>query len=217
MNERNYQKELEAIIDNKDNFGKRLLLHSCCAPCSSYVLCYLSTFFDITVFYYNPNITDENEYDHRIKEQKRLIDTLNTDGYVPEWAACRGDRINIKLIEGDRDVDAFYAMSRGLEKVPEGGSRCEGCFGLRLQKTWELARKEGFDLFGTTLTISPMKNAKLINSVGERIAKNGDNAPMWMPSDFKKKDGYRHSIELSAKYDLYRQNYCGCEFSVNNR
>ncbi|MCR4789276.1 MAG: epoxyqueuosine reductase QueH [Lachnospiraceae bacterium] len=229
MNDRNYQKELESLIGVSDNRGKRLLLHSCCAPCSSYVLTYLSSFFDITVFYYNPNITDQKEYLHRVAEQKRLIENLNSDGFVPEWSAVDAERIPIKFIEGEHDTDSFYEAAKGLEGAPEGGSRCERCFYLRLKKTGELALREGFDFFTTTLTISPLKNAKLINSVGEAVAaklneraadvmrpddKIDDNALMWMPSDFKKKGGYARSIELSAKYDLYRQNYCGCEFSM---
>ena len=222
MNEiRNYQKELDIITAKEENYGKKLLLHSCCAPCSSYVLTYLSSFFDITVFYYNPNITDPAEYSHRVSEQKRLIDTLNSDGYVPEWSLRQGERIKIGFIEGEHDTGEFLRVTRGLEDVPEGGSRCEQCFMLRLSRTAQLADKMGFDYFTTTLTISPLKNARLINAVGEKVAlsiKENDSktdhfAPMWMPSDFKKKNGYAHSIELSAKYDLYRQNYCGCEYS----
>ncbi len=218
---RNYQKELDIITAKEENYGKKLLLHSCCAPCSSYVLTYLSSFFDITVFYYNPNITDPNEYSHRVSEQKRLIDTLNSDGYVPEWSVRQGDRIRIGFIEGEHDTEEFLRVSRGLENVPEGGSRCEQCFALRLNKTGQLAAGMGFDYFTTTLTISPLKNARIINAVGEKTAsclaenasKNGYSAPMWMSADFKKKNGYAHSIELSAKYDLYRQNYCGCDYS----
>ena len=231
MNEiRNYQKELDMITAKEENYGKKLLLHSCCAPCSSYVLTYLSSFFDITVFYYNPNITDLSEYSHRVSEQKRLIDALNSDGYVPEWSVRQSERIKIGFIEGEHDTEEFFRVSKGLEEVPEGGSRCEQCFMLRLNKSGQLAYEMGFDYFTTTLTISPLKNARLINAVGEKVADdiriehdalkvadadlNIDHyAPMWIPSDFKKKNGYAHSIELSAKYDLYRQNYCGCDFS----
>ena len=199
------------ITAKEENYGKKLLLHSCCAPCSSYVLTYLSSFFDITVFYYNPNITDLSEYSHRVSEQKRLIDALNSDGYVPEWSLRQSERIKIGFIEGEHDTEEFLRVSKGLEEVPEGGSRCEQCFMLRLNKTGQLADEMGFDYFTTTLTISPLKNACLINAVGEKVS--NDIAPIWIPSDFKKKNGYAHSIELSAKYDLYRQNYCGCDFS----
>ncbi len=222
MNPRNYQQELDRILSDESNYKKKLLLHSCCAPCSSYVLTYLSSFFDIMVYYYNPNITDDSEYLHRVSEQKRLIDTLNSDGFIPEWSARQSERINIGFIEGPHNIEEFYRISKGLEDVPEGGSRCAGCFYLRLKKTGELAKELGFDLFTTTLTISPLKNAPLINSTGERIAEelqsaeNDDFAPAWMPCDFKKKGGYAHSIELSARYDLYRQNFCGCEFSRRN-
>lgn len=213
LNVINYQKELEKILSKPENKGKKLLLHSCCAPCSSYVLTYLSSFFDITVFYYNPNITFRDEYLYRVSEQIRLIKELNKEPVT--------DRIPIKIIEGDYNTDEYYEVCRGLEKEKEGGSRCVECFKLRLSKTLECAIKEKADFFGTTLTISPLKNARLINEIGmeiyENISKNDYNAPMWMPSDFKKKEGYKQSIELSKKYDLYRQDYCGCEFSKIER
>lgn len=215
----NYQRELDKILTNEVNKGKKLFLHSCCAPCSSYVLTYLSSFFDITVFYFNPNITATEEYEHRVAEQKRLIDSLNESGKIYEWDALvslpktnsEQVRIPIKFIEGNHDVSAFYEAAKGLEGVPEGGPRCHHCFDLRLRETANMAKAMGFDFFGTTLTISPLKNAKLINSIGMDISK--EYGIEWLPSDFKKKEGYKHSIELSAEYGLYRQNYCGCEFS----
>lgn len=223
MNEINYQKELDKILSCEDNRGKKLFLHSCCAPCSSYCLLYLSSFFDITVFYYNPNITGDSEYQHRVREQIRLIETYNSE--LGEEIAS-GKRYAISFIEGDHDTGAFYEVIKGLENEPEGGARCARCFKLRLEETLRKAKPAGADYFGTTLTISPLKNAKVINSIGyalagERMtgsAESSDSvAPevMWLPSDFKKKEGYKQSIELSKKYDLYRQNYCGCEFSRN--
>lgn len=232
MNRINYQKELDKILDNPQNEGKKLFLHSCCAPCSSYVLTYLSTFFDITVFYYNPNIMNDDEYLHRVKEQIRLIEALNAEG-IPKYP--------IKIIEGDHDVENFLKVSCGLEDAPEGGARCAKCFKLRLQKTLEIAAKNNADFFGTTLTISPLKNPEVINGIGFELEKSfqkredkdlgntnedkeieskfedkdieSDNHVRYLPSDFKKKDGYKTSIELSRKYDLYRQDFCGCDFS----
>ena len=224
MNEINYQKELDKILSNHDNYGKKLVLHSCCAPCSSYVLTYLSSFFRITVYYYNPNITAEPEYRHRVEEQKRLIEALNKkavddnvsmdkDIRLYPWSFT-GGHFPIEVIDGDYDTALYYEKIKGLESEPEGGGRCAVCFSLRLNKTYEVAKELRADFFGTTLTISPIKNAKVINEIGFKIAsKNDDYALMWMPSDFKKKEGYKHSIELSAQYGLYRQNYCGCEFS----
>lgn len=222
-NEINYQKELDKLLANKENYGKKLLLHSCCAPCSSYVLTYLSSFFRITVYYYNPNITAEPEYRHRVEEQKRLIEELNKkallqdkDSYLYPWSYTCG-HFPIEVIDEDYNTNEFYENIKGLEKEPEGGGRCAVCFRVRLLKTYETALMEGADFFGTTLTISPLKNAKVINGIGYEIAsKNGDYALTWMPSDFKKREGYKHSIELSAEYGLYRQNYCGCEFSKPN-
>lgn len=216
MNKVNYQKELDKILDNPENIGKKLLLHSCCAPCSSYVLTYLSEFFDITVFYYNPNIMDDSEYIHRVEEEKRLIRALNEEG-IPKFP--------IKIIEGEHDVKRFLEISKGLEDAKEGGARCAKCFRLRLEKTMETAIENEADYFATTLTISPLKNPELINGIGlelekeyyEKYAKDIDNPGKlkYLMSDFKKKDGYKISIELSKKYDLYRQNFCGCEFSKN--
>lgn len=204
-NVRNYQKELEEIMADESNKGKKLLLHACCAPCSSYCLEYLKEFFEITVFYYNPNITYEVEYRKRVAEEKRLIEAYNALGV--------GYRIS--YIDGDYEPEVFLEASKGLENCPEGGERCLKCFELRLSKTAEVAKKEGFDFFSTTLTISPLKNAEALNEIGERLA---DKAGIrWLPSDFKKKNGYKRSIELSKEYDLYRQDYCGCAFSKAER
>lgn len=208
-NEINYQKELDKILALEENRGKHLFLHSCCAPCSSYCLYYLSSFFSITVFYYNPNICDDEEYSHRVREQIRLINTLNEE-FSDEIA--KGLRYAISYIEGDHDTDSFYELAKGFEKEPEGGARCVRCFNLRLKRTMEEAIRNDADYFGTTLTISPLKNAKLINSIGYAL----EGAVEWLPSDFKKREGYKQSIELSKKYDLYRQNFCGCEFSKEN-
>ena len=196
---RNYQKELDKIILQMTQ-RKKLLLHSCCAPCSSYCLEYLSQYFDVTVFYYNPNITEENEYQKRAAEQLRLIRAMNERQHT-----------TISYAEGIYEPEEYLAMVRGLEQEPEGAGRCERCFRLRLTKTAEYASDNGFDYFTTTLTISPLKNAHLLNALGEEIGKKTGVA--FLPSDFKKKEGYKRSIELSKEYDLYRQNYCGCIFS----
>ena len=204
MNQRNFQKELDKILENmvkNGQEGTRLLLHSCCAPCSSYCLEYLSKYFEITVFYYNPNITLEPEYRHRVEEQKRLIAALNEEGVS----------YPISVIEGDYEPALFLEAVKGLEREPEGGARCEKCFRLRLSKTAELAKELGTDYFTTTLTISPLKNAPLLNAIGEEMA--GEVGIKWLPTDFKKKNGYKRSVELSAQYGLYRQDYCGCAFS----
>lgn len=200
MNARNFQRELDKILEQL-TVTPRLLLHSCCAPCSSYVLEYLRQYFKITVFYYNPNISMEAEYQKRVTEQKRLIDAYNQldSGY------------SISVIEGDYEPEIFYAATKGLEQCPEGGERCFACYELRLRKTAELAKELEQDYFTTTLTISPLKNAAKLNEIGESLAQQYQIP--WLPSDFKKKNGYKRSIELSAEYDLYRQNYCGCVYS----
>lgn len=205
MNRINYQKELEKVIERLPGAGEgsvpRVLLHSCCAPCSSYVLEYLSRYFYITVFYFNPNISEEEEYRKRAAEQKRLIEVYNGEkkGYP------------ISVVEGDYVPEIFFAMAKGLESCPEGGERCLSCFRLRLQETARRAAREGCDYFATTLTVSPLKNAAKLNEIGEALAQEYGVA--WLPSDFKKKEGYKRSIELSAQYGLYRQNYCGCIYS----
>ena len=202
MNQRNYQKELEKILADSEEKGKRLFLHSCCAPCSSYVLEYLSGFFRITVFYYNPNITFGEEYQKRVEEQKKLIATLN----------CNKNGFAIEFVEGDYEPEKFFEMAQGHEKDKEGGERCFLCYELRLREAALMAKEGGFDYFTTTLSISPMKNAVKLNEIGEKLSKEYEIA--YLPSDFKKKNGYKRSIELSKEYDLYRQDYCGCEFSI---
>ena len=199
--QRNYQKELDRIIDENSKAGKvpSLLLHACCAPCSSYCLEYLAEYFSITVFFYNPNLYPADEYDKRADEVRRLISLLQVKNPV-------------KLIVADFDGKEFYAKVRGMEKLPEGGERCRRCFELRLEKTAEIAKENSFDFFTTTLTISPLKNAQVINEVGEEMAEKYGVAHL--PSDFKKKGGYKRSVELSAEFGLYRQNYCGCVYSV---
>ena len=195
MNAKNY----DALMQNEiADFQKKhsLLLHCCCAPCSSACLEKLHGHFDITVLYYNPNIEDE-EYFRRKAELSRLIKETG-------WA---------KEIDCDHDKDKYYSAICGLESEPEGGKRCEVCFNLRLEKTAEIAQKLGFDYFTTTLTISPLKDAALLNAIGEKVAE-GKNVK-WLYSDFKKRDGYLKSIRLSEKYNLYRQDYCGCVYSTN--
>ena len=200
MNKTNYQKWLDKKTDEIIKSGNvpSLLLHSCCAPCSSYVIEYLSQYFKITVYYYNPNISPKEEYYYRASEQKRLIEGMPVKNKVD-------------FEEGDYIPDEFYRLCVGLENAPEGGERCKRCFEMRLKKTAELASKENFDYFTTTLTISPLKNAQLINDIGKRLAEK--YGVKYLFSDFKKKEGYKRSIELSKKYGLYRQNYCGCIFS----
>lgn len=202
MNRRNYAKELEQILDKEETKGKHLFLHSCCAPCSSYVLEYLRSFFQITVFYFNPNITMEPEYRKRVEEQKRLIQAFNAQniGYP------------IHIMEGDYVPERFFEMAHGYEQCKEGGERCFRCYELRLRETAIQAKRQKADYFTTTLTISPLKNAEKINDIGERLRE--EMGILFLPSDFKKKNGYKRSVELSKEYDLYRQNYCGCVYSM---
>ena len=203
MNKRNYQKELDKILQGlkKEEQVRTLFLHSCCAPCSSYCLEYLAEYFSITVFYYNPNIYPASEYADRIREQDRLIRELNE----------KGVKYPIRLICGEYRPEVFYEAVKGLEKEPEGGARCTECFKLRLYEAAKLAKEGEFDYFTTTLTISPLKDAERLNRIGEEAgARYGVR---FLNSDFKKKNGYRRSIELSREHDLYRQDYCGCAFS----
>lgn len=197
MQKRNYQKELEQLLATLDG-RPRLLLHSCCAPCSSYVLEYLSQYFAITVLYYNPNIAPQKEYDQRKAEQIRLIQ----EG---DWSSP------VAFMDCDRNHDAFLSAVCGLENEPEGGARCAVCYRLRLEAAAIAAKAGGFDYFATTLSISPLKNAERLNTIGEELAVQYGVKPL--PADFKKKEGYKRSIELSRQYHLYRQNYCGCAFS----
>lgn len=211
MNKRNYQKEMEKILEGIGIYGQnnltppRLFLHSCCAPCSSYVLEILSLYFQTTVFYYNPNISFEEEYRKRVEEQKRLIAAYN----------AVGGRYPIEVIEGDYEPDAFFQIAKGLEHCKEGGERCFRCYELRLRETAKRAAQGGYDYFTTTLTISPLKNAEKLNEIGFALAE--EMGISWLPSDFKKKNGYKRSIELSAQYELYRQDYCGCVYSKAER
>lgn len=205
MNQKNYQKELDNIIQKLQGKVPRLFLHSCCAPCSSYVLEYLCPFFDITVFYYNPNISASAEYKKRVEEQKRLIAAYNAEG--------KGHPI--KIVEGDYEPERFYEAVNGYEQCGEGSERCFRCFDLRLRETARRAKEQGFDYFGTTLTISPLKNAAKLNEIGLELS--WEFKMPWLPSDFKKKNGYKRSVELSVQYELYRQDFCGCSFSKAER
>ncbi len=249
---RNYQKELDKIIEKisacrktDEGEGKavrmlRLLLHACCAPCSSYCLEYLRQYFDLTVFYYNPNITQDEEYSKRMEEEKRLIETLNAQVYddsgqrtgedASERTGISGGKdekssilqeqmpdgyVRIKMIEGVYEPNRFYEIAKGLEQCPEGGERCFRCYEMRLRESAKVAAKQHFDYFTTTLTISPLKNAAKLNEIGERLGEEYGVA--FLPSDFKKKNGYKRSIELSKEYHLYRQDYCGCVYSRMER
>ena len=203
MNKINYQNQLDRIIENIDpDNPPRLLLHSCCAPCSSYTLEYLSRYFDITVYYFNPNISPKQEFDKRFEEQKRLISQMPFKNRVA-------------LVEGDYNYDDFLEIAKGLENVPEGGERCFRCYKMRLESTARLAKEQGFDYFCTTLSISPLKNSQKINELGFGLEEK--YGVKWLPSDFKKREGYKRSIELSREYSLYRQNFCGCVFSKNQQ
>lgn len=196
----NYQRILDQLLETLEREGKkpRLLLHSCCAPCSSYVLEYLSRYFVITVDYYNPNIFPPSEYEARAGEQKRLISQMGLPGPVT-------------FLEGRYDPQEFFEMARGHEKDPEGGERCRLCYELRLRQAAKAARDGGYDYFTTTLSISPLKNAVWLNEIGTRLAE--EYGVPYLLSDFKKKNGYKRSTELSAVYGLYRQDYCGCVYS----
>ena len=198
MNE-NRQRELEGILSALKKSGERprVLLHACCAPCSSYVAEYLKEYFDLTVFFFNPNIQPEKEYLFRLEEEKRLMGA---------WG--------IPVTDEPYDAAAFFDAVRGREDDREGGARCEICFSLRLRRTAERAKEENFDYFCSTLTLSPLKNAALINRIGLSLAE--ETGVKWLPSDFKKKGGYLRSVALSREYGLYRQNYCGCVYSRKN-
>ena len=195
----NYHKlclEEISMLTNK----KKILLHSCCAPCSSYVITFLSNYFDITILYYNPNIAPKEEYEKRKEEQIRLIKSIQTKN-------------NLDYLDCDYDNEIYNNAITGFENVPEGGSRCSICFNLRLEKTAQMAKHNKYDYFCSTLTVSPHKNAKIINEIGQNISKKYNIK--WLYSDFKKNEGFKQSIELSKKYELYRQDYCGCIYSKN--
>lgn len=215
---RNYQKELDNIITALGEDGKEvptLFLHSCCAPCSSYVLEYLRKYFRITVFYYNPNITEEEEYRKRAAEQKKLIAAYNEKALCVRGEDGSRHGYYIDVMEGDYEPQRFFEIARGLERCPEGKERCFACYALRLRETAQRAGAGGYDYFTTTLTISPLKNAAKLNEIGEQLAK--ECGVSWLPSDFKKKNGYKRSVELSKEYGLYRQDYCGCIYSRSQR
>lgn len=209
---RNYQKELEKLIEEQERAQQvpKLLLHSCCAPCSSYVLEYLSKYFQITVLYYNPNIYPEEEYGKRVKEQQKFIHRFQQN-----MAERQQKCYPIGFLEGKYDKENFYQMARGMEEMPEGGERCFQCYEMRLKESAEYAKELGMDYFTTTLSISPLKNAEKLNEIGEKLAKM--YGVKYLNSDFKKKNGYQRSAELSKEYDMYRQDYCGCVFSKEER
>lgn len=198
----NYQLELDKIISKIEATSSdkppRLLIHSCCGPCSSYVLEYLSNYFDITIFYYNPNIFPEDEYNRRANEQEKLIKTMPLKN-------------SVSFVRGEYEPKKYYELVKGHENDPEGGERCFLCYHMRLEEAAKMAKKGGYDYFTTTLTISPHKNAGKLNEIGEEVGKLYETA--FLPSDFKKRNGYKRSIELSKDYGLYRQNYCGCVYS----
>lgn len=194
----NYDLEMLKVLE--ENKGKSILLHSCCGPCSSYVIKELASYLNVTILYYNPNIEPLEEYEKRKNEQIRLIKSYNEEG------------IDVKILDYDQnDTPIFLETVKGLEEEREGGARCPKCFYLRLNKTAEEAIKNNFDFFGTTLTVSPHKNAEQINKIGLHIEK--EKNIKFLVSDFKKREGYKKSIEYSKEFDLYRQDYCGCRFS----
>lgn len=196
----NYSAFTEKVIDQIKHSGIKpsLLLHACCAPCASYVIEYLSDYFDITLFYYNPNISPKSEYDFRLSEIKRLI---------AEHPKAKG----IKLLPYEYDSFEFFSVVKGMENLPEGSERCRVCYELRLRKTAQEAKTHGFDFFTSTLSISPYKNAVWLNEIGEKLT--DEFSVNYLYSDFKKKNGYKRSIELSNEYNLYRQDFCGCIYS----
>ena len=202
MNRRNYQRELERIIQKRGQSRPRVLLHCCCGPCSSAVLEYLTQYFDLTLLWYNPNIYPQEEFERRFQTLVKLVEDMGL-----------ADRVTI-LAEPRRERD-YYERVKGLEDEPEGGKRCDVCFRLRLQEAARQAKEGSFDYFTTTLSISPLKDADKLNQIGEEVA--AAYGVPHLPSNFKKKNGYKRSIELSKEYDLYRQNYCGCVFSRGNR
>ena len=194
---RNYYQEFLSLTKDIDQQNKpKLLLHVCCAPCSSHCISVLEPFFDITVFYYNPNISPFEEYERRLNEEKRFLSLAYP---------------NIKIVDAEYDNDSFEDLSKGLEDLKEGGERCKKCYRLRLIKSGEYAKNHGFDYFTTTLTVSPYKHSGTLNEIGEEVS--NECGVKYLFSDFKKENGYQHSIELSKQYNLYRQDYCGCRFS----
>lgn len=197
----NYDNVFKDIIKNIKG-TPRVLLHSCCAPCSSQVLARLSDYFLVTVLYYNPNIEPFLEYEKRKEEQKRFIKSFPSKN-------------QISFLDCDYENEKFKTMAKGLENIPEGGERCHKCYTLRIEKTAILAKENNFDYFCTTLSVSPFKNSRVLNEIGNMLEKKYDIKYLY--SDFKKEDGYKKSIEYSKKYNLYRQNYCGCIYSKENK
>ena len=196
----NYQKILDELLENikKENKKYKLLLHACCAPCSSYVLEYLSEYFDITIYYYNPNIFPKEEFIRRKDELKKYL---------------KDTKLNIKLIEEKYDTNDYFNSIKGLENLGERSNRCYNCYKFRMEKSIIYAKENNFDYFTTTLTISPLKNSKILNEIGASLEQ--EFGIKYLYSDFKKKEGYKRSIILSKEYDLYRQDYCGCIYSKN--
>lgn len=201
MEKRNYQREMEQILQKADK-PPHILLHACCAPCSSAVLERLAEYAEITLFFCNPNILPKEEYDYRLEELKRLLREMP----LPR---------EIALLEGEYCPERFLSFASALAEEPERGVRCQQCIQLRLEEAAKAAKQVGADYFTTTLTISPHKDAQFINTCGFAAAER--TGTMWLPSDFKKKEGYKRSIVLSAQYGLYRQNFCGCPFSMNEK
>lgn len=205
MNKRNYQKEMEEVLKELqvDQKGRpSLVLHSCCGPCSSYVMKVLTDFFDLSLFYYNPNIHPQAEYEKRLQTQRELCEKMPFTG-------------KLTFLSSPYDPERFFAQTKGLEEEKEGGSRCEVCFRLRLEETAKEAKRQGADFFTTTLSVSPHKNAPLLNAIGEELAKKYQ--VNYLVADFKKKEGYKQSVQLAKTYDLYRQDYCGCIYSLRQR
>lgn len=196
----NYDLEMEKQI-NHLNDKKTLLLHACCAPCSSAVLERIAEYFDITILYYNPNITEKEEYEKRLQELEKFVNEINLD--------------NIKVMPGRYQPEEFFEMSKGLEQEKERGKRCYQCYRLRLEETAKIAEQQNFDFFTTTLSISPYKNSKWLNEIGVDLDKKYQSTYLY--ADFKKKNGYKRSIELSKQYNLYRQDYCGCIYSKKEK
>lgn len=199
----NYNSIMENIIDNiEEGCTPSILLHSCCAPCSSHVIDVLSKHFDITILYYNPNIEPKEEYEKRKAEEIRFINEFP-------------NKNKLDIMDCDHDNDLFHETIKGLENEKEGGARCIKCYYLRLDKTAKLAKEHDYDYFATTLTVSPLKNSQKLNEIGKYLSEKYDIKYLY--SDFKKKEGYKHSIELAKKYNLYRQEYCGCIYSKLER
>ena len=196
MNRNYYQEFLNTTQNINKNKKPKLLLHVCCAPCSSHCLSELEPYFDITVFYYNPNISPFKEYARRLNEEKRFVKEVYP---------------NINVIDAKYDNESFEQLAKGFENLKEGGERCKKCYRLRLEQTAQFAKENGFDFFTTTLTVSPYKHSATLNEIGEDVAKQYEVDYLF--SDFKKNNGYQHSIELSKQYNLYRQDYCGCKYS----